>query len=57
MNKITDNDNWNVYEEPCGMTSWQYYVMNDDMERDMCFVNDKKRAIEVCDALNKANVE
>tara|TARA_R110002050_G_scaffold131289_4_gene253081 strand:+ start:1317 stop:1490 length:174 start_codon:yes stop_codon:yes gene_type:complete len=57
MKKITDNKNWNVYSEPCGMTSMQFYVMNKDMEEDMCFVNDKTRAMAVCDALNKANVK
>ena len=54
---MTDNKNWNVYSEPCGMTSMQFYVMNKDMEEDMCFVNDKTRAMAVCDALNKANVK
>ena len=57
MKKITDNKNWNVYTEHCGMTSTMFIVMNKDMEKDMSFVNDKKRAMSVCDALNKCNVE
>jgi hypothetical protein len=56
MKKITDNKNWNIYKEPCGVTSWQYYVMNKDMEGSMCFVNDKELALDVCNALNKCNV-
>ncbi len=57
MKKITDNINWNVYEEHCGMTSMQYFVMNKEMQDDICFVNDKTRAMDVCVALNKCNVK
>lgn len=57
MEKLTNNKNWNVYSELCGMTSTRFIVMNDDMdEHEMCFVNDSTRAFAVCDALNKCNV-
>ena len=60
MEKITDNDNWNIYIEHCGTTSIEYHISQDDIGygnvSDISFVNDKDKAILVCEALNKYNI-
>lgn len=58
MNMLTVNENWNVWYEKISPTRIKYVVMNNELDyTQMIFINNKKRALDVCNALNKESVE